>query len=291
MKNALLVLLFAACDPPTAPAIGGGMAGEHALFEDALWDDGNAEVASYRAIERRYGTLREGTAALILVKETFDADQLVKDDGPTRAGERIEVVKLNHVLEIPTGVYTYRQMASVFLARGDARPIKLVTSSQEWCGITSKRLVIRAGEASLHTSSYFGDEGERSFDVPIDDRTVLFDSLPAWVRTLDLSRRGARRVRLVSQQLGNRAPPPEVSSARVSIGRPQPIAVPAGRFEAIPVTVAHEGGREVFHLHPDAPHTIVRWDRSDGGAYELIRVRRARYWELHDIDDVGALDR
>jgi hypothetical protein len=264
---------------------GGGHPGERPAFSDPLWDDGQAEVASYRAVERRYGELREGTATLIVVSERFDADALVKDDGPVRARHTLGVMKLNHSLTIPTGVYTYQQMASAFLARGDARAVKLTVGSQEWCGVTHKRLVVRNGRATLHGSSYFGGEAERAFDVPLDDRTVFYDALPLWLRTLDLSRPGARQVRLVSQQLTNRVRAPEVAPARITVGRAASLEVPAGRFEAVPVTVVHHAGRDVYHLDARAPHALVRWDRSDGGRYTLLEVRRARYWELHDVGD------
>lgn len=281
-----------ACGTPAAPSLpidGAGMVGERALFADALWDDGLAEVASYRVLERRYGTLREATATLIVVKETFDADALVKADGPERPLRSIDVMKLNHVLTVPTGVYTYRQMASVFVRRDRAQPLELVVSSQEWCGITHKRLAVRDGRATLQASSYFGGEGERSFDVPMDERTVLYDALPMWLRTLDLDREGEREVTLVSQQLSNRAPRPDVAPATIGVGAPRSIEVPAGTFEVVPVTVEHAAGRDVVSFAREAPHTLVRWERADGGRYELTAVRRAAYWELHDIEDVGAL--
>lgn len=265
------------------------MAGERAPFEAALWNDGNAEVASYTVVERRYGTLRQGRATLILVKETFDADRLVKADGPRPPERTVEVMKLNHVLTTPTGVYTYRQMASVFLEREDARPLKLVTSSQEWCGITSKRMEVRGASPTLHTASYFGAEGDRAFSVPLDERTVLHDALPMWLRTLALDREGTREVRLVPPQLSNHARPPEVAPATIAVGAPAPVEVPAGTFEAVPVTVEHAGGTDVFHLRAEAPHTLVRWDRADGGRYALEWVRRAPYWEMNAADQVGAL--
>lgn len=282
-------LALLGCDAAEARVDGAGMRGERALFADAIWDDGNAEIARYEVLERRYGTLRRAEATLIVVKETFDADALVKDDGPDRPARSIEVLKLNHVLTVPTGVYTYRQMASVFLARADARLLKMVVGSQEWCGITHKRLAVHEGRATLHTSSYFGGEGERSFDVPIDDRTVLYDALPLWLRTLELARPGTRQVRLVSQQLSNRAPRPVLAAARITVERASSIEVPAGRFDVVPVRVVHRAGTDVLRFTVEAPHTLVQWERADGGSYALSWVRRARYWELHDVDDVGAL--
>ncbi len=284
-----LTLALGTCAPAVAHVDGAGGAGERPLFADALWDDGLAEVASYDVRERRYGTLRDATATMIVVKETFDADALVKDDGPERAERTIDVMKLNHVLTVPTGVYTYRQMASVFVTRDRAQPVERVIGSQEWCGITHKRLAVRGGRATLHASSYFGGEGERSFDVPMDDRTVLYDALPLWLRTLELERRHARRVRLVSQQLSNRAPRPELAEATITVGAPRSIVVPAGTREVVPVTVEHAAGTDVLSFAREAPHPLVRWDRADGGSYALRGVRRVAYWELHDLEDVGAL--
>jgi hypothetical protein len=291
-RLALGTLLTAlACEPGAHPdEDGAGGPGEAPLFADRLWDDGQAEIARYRVLERRYGALREAEATLIVVKETLDADALVKADGPTPPARAIDVMKLNHVLTVPTGVYTYRQMASVFLTRDEALALKLVVGSQEWCGITHKRLVVRDGRAVLHASSYFGAEGERAYAVPMDEETVLYDALPMWARTLALSRRGPRRVRLVSQQLSNTAPRPMVAPATITVGAPERVEVPMGALEVVPVKVEHAGGTDVLFLRREAPHALVRWDRADGGRYELEWIRRAPYWELHDPEHLGLFD-
>lgn len=284
-------VLAGACRTPAPPppTDGAGMPGERPLFADPLWDDGLAEVASYDVRELRYGELRDATATLIVVKETFDADALVKADGPEPPARAIEVLKLNHVLTVPTGVYTYRQMASVFVRRDRAQLLSLVVGSQEWCGVTHKRLTVRDGRATLRASSYFGGEGDRSFHVPMSERTVLYDALPLWLRTLELERAGAREVELVSQQLSNRAPRPGVAPATLTVGAPRELEVPAGVLEVVPVVVEHAAGRDVLSFAREAPHTLVRWERADGGSYALRAVRRAAYWEMHDVGDVGAL--
>ena len=289
MSALAFAALVAACEPDAPPRDGDGAPAEVRTFEDALWDDGQGEIARYRVLERRYGTLREAEAILIVVKETLDADALVKADGPTPPARPIEVMKLNHVLTVPTGVYTYRQMASVFLTRERALALKLVVSSQEWCGITHKRLVVRDGGAALHTSSYFGAEGERAYAFSMEGPTVLYDALPMWARTLDLSREGSRSIRLVPQQLSNRAPPPAIEAATLTVGAPERVEVPAGALEVVPVRLEHGAGTDVLYLQRAAPHPLVRWDRADGGRYELEWIRRARYWELHDPEHVGAL--
>lgn len=286
-----ILLAAAACSPPSEPAGAAepGHPGERPALRDALWDDGRAEVASYVAHERRYGILRDGEAILISVKEELDADALVKADGRYHPRTRT-AMKLNTVLTVPTGVYTYRQMASSWLAREDARPLKVAVGSQEWCGLTYKVLTVRGPEALLRTFSYFGAEGERAFVVPVDERTVLADTLPLWLRTLDLAEPGVRRVRIVESQLSNRAPEPAIEDAEIEVGGAETLEVPAGRFETVPVEVRRGDVVEVFHLAREAPHTLVRWDRADGGRWDLEWVRRAAYWDMNGPEDVGAFD-
>jgi hypothetical protein len=267
-----------------------GFIAETRLFGDALWDDGNAEIARYRATMPFYGAMREGEAVLIVVKEPFDMDALVKADGDV-AHEHVEdVIKLNEVRTFQTGVYTYRQMASAFFSRPELHPLKLVTSSQEWCGITTKILTVRGGEALLRSFSYFGDEGERAETIALGDDVVFADALPVFVRTLDFGREGlVRRIRLVDEQLSNRAKPPAVVHETIEVlcgGRAE---VPAGRFETCRVMVTRGAEIDTFHLDRAPPHTLVRWDRADGGTYELTLVARAPYWSMHDPEHVGEL--
>lgn len=277
-------------DAPGPPRFEAGMAAETDALADPLWDDEKAEVAGYVTREARYGTLRDGEATLLTVKETFDAERLVKADAPEPPRHTVTVMKLNTVVTVPTGVYTYRQMASTFLTRAEARPVKLAVSSQEWCGTTSKLLEVRGDEASLRAFSYFGAEAERAWRVPLDRDTILADSLPLWLRTLDLERPGERRVRIVDEQLSNRARPPRARSATITVGTPESITVPADTFDTIPVAVTRGDRKDTFWLRRERPHTLIRWDRADGGSYRLRYVTRAPYWDMNGVEDVGRLD-
>lgn len=290
----LPALLMGACSdglstaPSSEPSFEAGAPAETDVFGDVLWDDGQAEIASYRVVQRKYGELRTGEAVLIVVKEELDADALVKADGPHHP-HTLTAMKLNHVLTVPTGVYTYRQMASLWLTRSGGRPMKLVTSSQEWCGITHKTLGVRGDEGLLRTSSYFGAEGERAYGVPLDDVTVLGDALPLWLRTLDLTEPGERTLRIVDEQLSNHASRPGVRRATVAVGPAETLEVPAGLFEVVPVTVRRGESVERLSFRRRRPHTLVRWERADGGHYELDWVHRAPYWDMNRLRDVGSL--
>ena len=184
--------------------------------------------------------------------------------------------------------FVARRTTEVVLRDG-LRPLKLVTSSQEWCGITTKILTVRGGEALLRTFSYFGDEGEGSYRVPLGEDAVLYDALPLWLRSLALDRPRRISLRVLAPELTNRARAPSVEDASLAIGGPTSVTVPAGAYEVIPVTLRRGELRDVFDLAREAPHVLVRWERADGGLYELTHVERAAYWEMNGPDDVGAL--
>ena len=292
--SATLVTACGAVSSPSAaaaPSFDHGLAAERPLFADGLWDDGQAEIAVYDAVERRYGSFRDGQLVLITVTEPFDTDALVKIEQDQRPDHRMTVLKLNTVLTMPTGVYTYHQMSSAFLTRDTLRPLKLTVSSQEWCGITSKVLTVRGREALLRTFSYFGDENERVFHVAIDPDVVLADALPVWVRSLDLERSGERSIAIVDRQLDNRGRPPEIRRATVTVGPRAPIEVPAGNLDATEISVITDSNTDVFYVHSEPPHELLRWQRADGGHYALRMVRRAPYWQMNGVEHVGALDR
>lgn len=259
---------------------GGGAQVESELLRSDSWDQGVAEVARYRGEERRYGVPRPAELTLITVKEDFDIDDLVKADGPHHPN-RAPVIKLNTVLTVPTGVYTYRQMASSFLLRETGHALKLTTGSQEWCGATSKVLVVRGGEGVLRTFSYFGAEGEGVYRVPMDNDVVLYDALPLWLRSLDWET-ASRTIRVLPKQLSSHAGEPTLISTEVRVGSPTAVELPVGSREAYPVEVT--ALEETYWFDVDAPHPLVRWERSDA-RFDLAAVDRVPYWSMNGPED------
>src|SRR6266498_2464297 len=108
----------AACEAvPPSGRISEPSAGPNPFASNRLWDDGRAEIDAYEAAIRRYGTLRPLTAYLIVVKEDLSRSQLVKADPGHDRDDLLTVLKLNHVINYQTGIYTYHQMASCFFDR------------------------------------------------------------------------------------------------------------------------------------------------------------------------------
>jgi hypothetical protein len=256
--------------------------------DDPLWNDGKAEVSVYDARETKYGSPRDFRAHFIVVAEDLRADSLVKSDD-TQAAGLTRVLKMNQVYDIPTGVYSYRQMASIFLRMKDLAPLKESVTSHEWCGNTFILLENRDGKGTLRTFSYFDGEAETRASLDLGD-VVLYDSLPLVARTLPLRAGATRSIRMLPQLLGNRLPTSRVGQAKVSVAGPERVPGSKETTLAWKIEVQHERGADRLWVEQGAPNRLVLWEQSDGGMYRLRQSKRLAYWKLHDPGDESALD-
>ena len=245
-----------------------------------LWNDGMAEVSVYEARDLREGVPRSSRAVLIVVAEDLLPDELVKADRPREATPTRRVLKLNHVRDIPTGVYTYQQMLSAFLAADRLDPVKLTMTSHDWCGNSFAEW--RVDRASLAIRSYFEEPGD--VDVPLSrGDAVFYDSLPLTLRGLDFERTRSGVLRVISSVFSSRPLPPSTETARLEVTRPLQ-SPPVYR-----VSLNRAGQTDVFDFETSFPHRLVRWDRADGGSLRRVLSRRSRYWEENAPGDEGLL--
>lgn len=127
------------------------------------WFDGNAEVASYKLTQMRYGEEREGHAVLIFVKEPFLENEQVKAN--SASDKTIDVLKLNATKKFTTGIYPYSIMQSTFSPLSvDKHAVKVSASTQEWCGQTYMQLNNR-GKFDITSHSYFEGEADKSISL------------------------------------------------------------------------------------------------------------------------------
>lgn len=246
----------------------------------ALWNDGMAEVSVYEARDLREGLPRTSRAVLIVVAEDLLPDRLVKADQPGKASTTRRVLKLNHVRDIPTGVYTYQQMLSAFLAADRLEPVKLTMTSHEWCGNSFAEW--RADRASLAIRSYFEEPGDVDVALSPGD-AVFYDSLPLALRGLDFERTRSGALRVIASVFTSRPLPPSTETARLEVTRP-------GQSPAVyRVSLRRSEQTDVFDFETSFPHRLVRWDRADGSSLRRILSRRSRYWEENAPGDEGLL--
>jgi hypothetical protein len=242
----------------------------------AGWDDGKAEYGAYTVEWPRYGKVFPGEATLIVVKEPWAPDLDVKADAPRADG--FEVLKLNHLRTVPTGIYTYQQIASAFVRRDDGSLVKLATSSFEACGLTTTEMV----DGEWTSSSYFDGQGRQRRSWPLG--ALPEDALPLMLRDFVV---GAvpETIEVVPSVLTGRLPELTTATYLLSRGLPRQLTVPAGTFEVVRLSI--EGRRSSRHLDFELapPHRLVAMELADGTTYRLLKSDRLAYWDLNQPGD------
>jgi hypothetical protein len=232
-----------------------------------LWDDGKAELCAYDVTWARYGHHFDGRALLILVKEPWAPDLDVKADTPRPDG--FDVLKLNHVRDVPTGIYTYHQMASVFTRRDSGAVQKIAATSSEACGVSTAEMV----GGRLETRSYFDGQGDRSAAYP--EGALPEDGLPAALRDYV-----SGQVPATLQVF------PSLMAGRFADFKPAAYRVQK-RQVADGVELRLTSGKSVltYTFQKEAPHLLLRFEREDGTVYRMAKCDRLAYWEMHDPGD------
>jgi hypothetical protein len=248
-------------------------AGDPAWRRAAVWDDGRAEFCAYEVDWARYGHHYPGRALLVLVKEPWAPDLEVKADRPRPDG--FDVLKLNHVRDVPTGIYTYHQMASVYFRRDSGALRKLAATSSEACGVSTAEVL----RGRLDTRSYFDGQGDRSAPYPAG--ALPQDGLPAQLRDYVSGPAPASLTVFPSLMFGRFADlqPADWQVSRRSVGEAD---VPAGRFPGIELRLAN-GARFLAYTFEEAmPHRLLSFADDEGTTYRLAKCDRIPYWQMHD---------
>src|SRR2546422_5107529 len=124
------------------------------LQNSSYWGDGKAEFDFYDAQIVREGQPRPCEVLRILVREPFDPKQLVKPDDLKRP-DLINVIKLNQILHVPTGIYVYQQMHSNFWQIDNGLLVKWSLTSNDSCGNAFKEARLLSGELAYEFHTYW----------------------------------------------------------------------------------------------------------------------------------------
>lgn len=127
------------------------------------WYAGDAELTSYKLKQARYGELREGSATLIFVTESFLPKEQVKADNYNPSN--LPALKLNKAKTFLTGLYPYSIMTSTFSPISSKKhAIKVSNTTQEWCG-NSYSQMNNVGDFAIKSHTYFEGEADREFTL------------------------------------------------------------------------------------------------------------------------------
>jgi len=282
----LLGLFAGGCATPesqrAAEAAGAEARPSAEVLRDPIWDDGRAEFSVYDGITRLEGRERAFTARVIVVKEDFVRDLLVKSDAGPVAGKTFEVLKLNYLRDVPTGMYDFHQMASVFFERTTFRAVKYAASSMESCGLTFVVAKPEDGRLAHVSHSYWDAEGDRTQTIEWSQNAVFYDGLPLWLRGFDLAEPARREMQVLPTQLQSRVGTPAVEAATLQFEGADETR--GGRYA---VRMTHGRGEDRLWFEPEAPHVLWRWEKANGTVLELRRTQRVPYWERTAPEDAA----
>lgn len=240
-----------------------------------IWDTGLCEMSFYRAVDVIYGKPRHYTRVHLLNRQWMDGESGVKAERD--APGAIPVFKLNIAEEIPTENYNYRYLTTVFVDRIELKPMKMIVSSQEWCGATFKHLRWRDNTLMVRSFSYFPDEGDRSWAVPHPSQTVLpFESLFIIARDAAASQL-PRSIQVLPPMRSNHDVQPGVIDARLELAAAGTATVPAGTFAATRVTLHWDGPETIFVVESAPPYRLLSYKVGDLSG-RLIGTERRAYW-------------
>ena len=134
-------------------------------FQD-YWYNHGAEISRFSLEQMRYGEIHQGDAVLVFVTEKMNPETQIKAD---HSGEQdIAILKLNAVRKFFTGIYPYSILTSIFSPVDVQKyplPLKVSSSTQEWCGHVYTQMNLAENEYRVRLHSYFESEGDRDFEV------------------------------------------------------------------------------------------------------------------------------
>ena len=249
------------------------------LLQDRIWDDGKAEYDVYEALEMREGIARPARVVHLAVKEPFNPRLAVKADHPPS----IDVLKMNQVIDVPTGVYAFHQMHSSFWDRATGALVKFSLTSNDSCGNTFKEGRIGGGSLRFLFHTYWDGEadGERKITVP--PGAVFLDELPMKLRMLARFDPAEYTIFLFPSVIASKLGRPAFAPATIRV-------LPSAADGAIRVEVAHRAGIERFVFQKASPHVLTSWTRADGSSLRLKKSLRLDYWNHHAPGDEKLLE-
>jgi len=292
--SARIVVFASGLGLAAALACGGvSSAGPAATASSAFWTawgDGKAELSGYAVTTSRYGAPREGRLVLIYVTEPMDRRNWIKDDdGDVPPSERVNVMKLNHVLKFQTGIYPYSVMTSVFAPVDGSQaqrftPAKIAMSAQEWCGHVYQKVIPSPEAFASELRSYFHAEGDRDTTVKTAPGTLYEDALLIQLRELDGPFADGKN------WAGSIVP--SLWAQRKRHGALEPVAATIKRQEAIrdgaAVTrfiLAYGSVATTYDVEKAAPRRVLSWKTTDGDEARLLKTARLPYWQLNGQGD------
>jgi hypothetical protein len=245
------------------------------LQDNSYWADGKAEFNIYDAQIARYGVPRPCEVLHILVREPMDLKQFVKPENPNP--DAVQVLKLNQILHVPTGLYVYQQMHSNFWRVDNAQLLKFSMTSNDSCGNTYKEARREADRFGYEYHTYWDGMAGGKENVSIPANGYFYDELPWLVRTIDFEKAAAPfEIQLAGTIINSKKDSFVFKTAKISSKSTE---------REIDVAVEHAGGTDHFILDRDFPNLLRQWNAADGSRLKMKRSLKVAYWNYNKPGD------
>lgn len=258
-------------------------------FRD-YWYAGDAELTSYHLEQARYGEMHSGTAMLMFVTEDFSTKELTKSDGNN--GPKMPVLKVNFEKKFVTGIYPYSilmTVASPIDVDNHPLPLKVATSSQEWCGHTYTQLNFTGHKYEGEQHSYFPGEGDKEFSL---ENVLPEDAV--WTRLrIDPKGLPVGQFKMIPATIYTRLRHKTMDPVQVNA---QQLVGDSAGTKIYQVDYA-DGSRQLKIWYEEKfPHGIVKWEENyeEGFGPEArhmtttatrMKVKKLDYWNRHTNAD------
>ncbi len=262
---------------------------------NAYWYAGRAEITRYELEQARYGELRKGDAVLIFVTEDFLKDKQVKHEFGDRSNA-VPVLKLNAVRKFYTGIYPYSIMTSVFtpVDLKKTATLKVVSTTQEWCGQTFMQLNNRDAGFDLETRSYFQKEGDQQVRL---QPALLEDEIWTRIRLAPESL-PTGNIEIIPGQIFSRLRhlPLKVEQATAVLATTSDAGLSDGDIQVYSIDYQDVERKLEIRFEKTFPHRILAWQetgRSGFGPDAPVLTTHARkthslktdYWSKNKLSD------
>jgi len=245
------------------------------LQNNSYWADGKAEFNIYDAQIARYGVPRPCEVLHILVREPMDLKQFVKPENANP--DAVQVLKLNQILHVPTGLYVYQQMHSNFWRIDNAQLLKFSMTSNDSCGNTYKEARRDADRFAYEYHTYWDGMAGGKENVTLPANGYFYDELPWLVRTIDFQKAAAPfEVQLGGTIINSKKDSFVFKTAKISFKSTE---------REIDVAVEHAGGTDHFILDRDFPNLLRQWNAADGSRLKMKRSLKVAYWNYNKPGD------
>jgi hypothetical protein len=248
------------------------------LQNASYWGDGKAEFDFYDAQIARDGQLRPCEVVHILVREPFDYNRL---PGPDQAkpDRTTAVIKMNQILNVPTGIYGYQQMHSNYWDMVNGLLLKFSLTSSDATGNTFKIGTLttqpagdkRENALRIRTNSYrYAVEEDETVSFP-PFNYLFYDELPLRVRTIDFAFSkvtGDFEIQLAPSMIN--------SSLDKIVFKPAKVSFKISEH-TVDVDVKHEAGADHFVLDRDFPFLLREWRMADGSRLKMKNSLKVDY--------------